>query len=818
MTALFNKVTCCLVMAVALGTASAVAGPAVTGPAVAAPVVAAQSGAGTVTIWRTEYGIPHILATSYEGLGYGEGYAFAQDNPCALAEQAITLAGDRSRWFGPTAAAPSLSLAGSLTNLQSDLYYRSVNATGVVRRMLAMPPPLGPTPQVRAVVAGYVRGYNAYLQVQGVTHFLDPSCRGAAWVRPITVLDIWRRAYQVAVGALGGTGDFLQAIVGATPPGTMAASGTQNTTLRRMPVSGTAPVGVIGSNGLALGHAATTDRSGMVLANPHGPWTGQDRFYQLQLIIPGQLDVSGATFYGLPLILPFGHTRHLAFTATAATDTPYTLQRLQLVPGVPTVYLVDGREHAMTRQVIRVPELGPGGTITSYTQTLYRTVDGPVISAPGPYPWTTTTAYAVRGATDGDLRLLNELLAIDQSESLGQLRGAISTYQGLPSLNVLAADSAGTAAYLDASTVPYLTNAHAAACLATPADRARFAAAGVAVLDGSRSACRLGSDPGAVQSGIYAQAQLPHLNRADYVANSNGSPWLINPEHPLSFPRIVGSTGTEQPPRGRLALDMIEQRLSGTDGLGAPGFTLSTLTKMMLNDRGFFGEQWRNDLEQLCRTHPVLDDSSGHPVNVTAACTVLAGWDLHANLNSQGEVLFREFYDNVTDNGETLPAEVLWKVPFNPARPLTTPSGLNTGLQQVSQALADAVESVGAHHLPFGVPVSAVQQVTTEIGRIPIPGCPEQCYNIISPLTQTLTAAGTYPDVNFGTGFLMATSLTDNGPQTRTILAYGESSNPVSPHHWDQARLLSSKQWITERFTITQIKADPQLTTTALHP
>jgi acyl-homoserine-lactone acylase len=31
-------------------------------------------------IRRTEYGIPHILASDYGSLGYGYGYAFAQDN------------------------------------------------------------------------------------------------------------------------------------------------------------------------------------------------------------------------------------------------------------------------------------------------------------------------------------------------------------------------------------------------------------------------------------------------------------------------------------------------------------------------------------------------------------------------------------------------------------------------------------------------------------------------------------------------------------------------------------------------------------------
>ena len=54
-------------------------------------------------IRRTEYGIPHIVANDYGSLGYGYGYAFAQDNLCVMADRVVTLRGERSRHFGPGA-------------------------------------------------------------------------------------------------------------------------------------------------------------------------------------------------------------------------------------------------------------------------------------------------------------------------------------------------------------------------------------------------------------------------------------------------------------------------------------------------------------------------------------------------------------------------------------------------------------------------------------------------------------------------------------------------------------------------------------------
>jgi acyl-homoserine-lactone acylase len=63
---------------------------------------------------------------------------------------------------------------------------------------------------------------------------------------------------------------------------------------------------------------------------------------------------------------------------------------------------------------------------------------------------------------------------------------------------------------------------------------------------------------------------------------------------------------------------------------------------------------------------------------------------------------------------------------------------------------------------------------------------------------------------------VMAAELTPDGPRTRTLLTYGQSANPASPHYTDQTRLFSRKQWVTERFTEAEIAADPALEVTTL--
>src|SRR3546814_14088204 len=66
------------------------------GAAAAAPHYSAE-------IRRTTFGIPHIKAADEGSLGFGLGFAYAQDNFCMFAEEMITVVGERSRYFGPDA-------------------------------------------------------------------------------------------------------------------------------------------------------------------------------------------------------------------------------------------------------------------------------------------------------------------------------------------------------------------------------------------------------------------------------------------------------------------------------------------------------------------------------------------------------------------------------------------------------------------------------------------------------------------------------------------------------------------------------------------
>ena len=135
----------------------------------------------------------------------------------------------------------------------------------------------------------------------------------------------------------------------------------------------------------------------MLLGNPHFPWDGSERFYQAHLTIPGKVDVSGGSLFGVPIVL-IGHTRGLAWSHTVSTAFRFTPFELTLVPGSPTTYLVDGQPKQMTADEVTVQARRPTASLEPRTRTLYSTRYGPMFTSLlglPLFPWTPAKAFAL---------------------------------------------------------------------------------------------------------------------------------------------------------------------------------------------------------------------------------------------------------------------------------------------------------------------------------------------------------------------------------------------------------------------------------------
>ncbi|MEU7280117.1 penicillin acylase family protein [Streptomyces sp. NPDC045431] len=798
------------VMSTALATGTAVTGTAAAQPAPDKP-----------TIRYTEYGIPHIIASSWEGLGTGYGYAAAKDNICTLADTYLMVNAQRSRHLGPDGKASPGQNQNTTTNLNSDLYFQRIKDNRVVERLLGKPAPDGPEPEVREAIRGYVQGYNRYLAETGVDDLSDPACRGAAWVRPITELDVYRHAHAEII--MGSADALLDGQVNAAPPGAPAAARPASSPARTaattaakirdaMAVSRRQSMG---SNALAVGSQGVSGGTSMLLANPHFPWQGKNRMWQSQLTIPGRVNVSGASLLGFPAV-NIGHNENVAWSHTVATVAPFGLFDVQVDPLNPTAYLVDGVWEQMTSQKVEVEVRKPDGSLSKVTRTLWSTRYGPVTTSMQgvPLPWV-VSAHAVRDVNMDNLRALNTWFRLDQAKDVHDVVNTLETTQGVPFFNTVASDRKGNALYADIQATPNITDEHARACL-TQTGQLLFNQSlrlpnvpPISILDGKRSACDWPDDPNAVAPGLLAPQKQPRLIRSDFVGNANDSAWLANPEQPLTFPRVMGDMSAPRSLRTQELVLTAQKRINGTDGLPGKGFTPETMGKLLFADNSRAADLALNATVSMCQGLPfglILVD--GNLVNVSEACPILAAWKSHDyTADSRGSWLFANYWSFLL-NGQGV-EKLPWRVPFDPKDPVHTPNSLDAGSSAVRDAFGRAVLALRKAGIPLNAPLSDIQKVTRGGERIPIHGSLGQLgvLNVITP-----GQVDGELDVVFGSSFIQQVRFTADGPpQAFSVMAYSQSADPNSPHYADQTKLFSAGEWVTGRFTEEQIAASPHL-------
>ena len=678
-----------------------------------------------VSITRTTYGVPHIRAKDYGSLGYGQGYAFAQDNLCVFLEDLLTIRGERSRFFGPDGTYTIEPNGSTANNVTSDFFWKSLfafeeeGADGVTRN--AWQRTRDKTiPDFQNVVAGYADGVNRYIaelkageheyeQADGSKVPAHAACADAEWLAPITTDDMYRRFVRLAV--LASSSVFVTEIGNAQPPGALpglpagggapslpvASAGKkaklpgvaeQVALLKASPNPFTAMQNKdhFGSNMYAFGKDATANGQSLVYGNPHFPWKGTERLYLshniLELNGEKAMDIMGVGLYGVPAVL-IGFNEHVAWSHTVSTAFRFTFYQLQINPANPTQYMYEGEMVDMIELPTEIEVKQADGSISTMQRTMYRSKFGPmlVLEASGVpvLGWNQLMAFTLRDANLENDRLINQFAKWNLAKSLEEFVGLHSSELGVPWVNTVASGPGKPAYYGDVTVVPHVTDEKIATCAAEPFNTVvGQLSPGLPVLDGSRAACEWGSDPDAPAPGIFGPGNLPKLQRDDYVTNCNDSHWLSNPRQPLTgFDRIIGDENAERTLRTRLCTLQAERRLGGGDGLPGNRFTQDNLKELALGSEIYSATLAKQAVvDALCQV-PVLLSSGLMPVQTAEGCAALAAWDGKANLDSKGAHLWREFWSRAIRNPGGLPAGVPpLHFPFDTPVPASLPTNL----------------------------------------------------------------------------------------------------------------------------------------------
>lgn len=751
---------------------------------------------------RTSHGIAHIRARDFRGIGYGLAYAYAQDNVCMFADTILTVRGERSRFFGADkAATPAVngeyganSDFMKLNNEDSDFFFKGYLDAEQLKAGYA-----AGSQEARDLLTGYAAGYNRYLKEYAGRY--PAACNKAPWVRPISYEDMMLVLAEKALHASGQV--FAQEIVDAAREGGVALAdkgaqvrvsdtGFLQRRLDRLSRE------QLGSNGLALGKDTTASGRGILLGNPHYPWTSTDRFYQAHLTIPGRYDAMGVILGGIPMIV-IGFNKDVAWTHTVTRAVHFTTFRLALDTRDPsgTTYLYDGVPAKMTSKTVSVDSLRPDGSMTRRSKTFYFTRQGVVLVKPDAgITWSAQAVHVLGDANRHNTRLVEQWIGLGSAGNVNEIKASLDKIVGLPWVNTMAADRNGNVLYADASVVPKVgADKFAPDCLVLPQ---------VLMFDGSRSACAWGSDARA-PAGVHSPVDAPWMMRSDYVGNSNDSYWLSNPRAlltgpaPLGYSPLYGATGVAQMLRTRIGFRQLEDVLANK-----PRLHMSDVQELAFANRVYAAELMLPEFLPLC--------GASADVLVAQACRVLGAWDRHANLDSRGAVLFREFWKRAS----SIPDK--WAVALDAADPVNTPRGLAPAAgPAMLSALKDAARQMQALNVPLDGRLGDYQSDTRNGMRVALHGAIgdiDGSYNSIH--METALQADGYHQIAWGTSYVQTVTFDEVGPVAQAMLLYGQSVDPASPYHVDQLSLYSQKSWPLLPFTQHSIRDDPRYSVTTL--
>ena len=506
-----------------------------------------------------------------------------------------------------------------------------------------------------------------------------------------------------------------------------------------------------GSNAWAFAPSRTKSGRAILLRNPHLQWTSG--YWEAHVTIPGQLNFYGDFRIGGPFAVVGGFNEYLGFATTNNAPDSDEIYSLELDPNRPDHYLFDDTSIPLIKRDVTVEFKTESGADRA-TQTFWYTPLGPVAHR------TADRVYVVRAGGEGEYRAGQQFLRMMQARSLVAWKAALAT-RARPTSNFTYADRAGNILYIWNGSVPSLPHKSGGDSTAIPARRS--------------------SD---VWRHLLPFDSLPQvLNpKGGYVHNENDPPYYANLNavlDTLAYPVYL-----ERPRlglRSQLALALIHKTRK---------LSLEDVVKLKHSYRMLLAERVKDDLIKAARASQ--PDSA-----VQAAITVLQRWDNTVAPESRGGLLFETWWRRY----QGLARDSLYGQPWTPTELTTTPRGIgrpDRAVEALVWAIPETIRRFGALDAPWG----DVHRVRMGSVDVPVGGCTGAygCFRVIGYTDQ--------PDgkraATTGDGWVLAVEFT-NVPRAYSVLAYGQSSDPASPHHADQAEMFAKGQMKKVLFTEADI-------------
>jgi len=419
--------------------------------------------AAAVMVRYDRRGVPHIFAATEEDAYRALGYVVARDRLAQLEIQTLAATGRLTEIAGSPA-------------LDGDREMRRLGLPRAAERTWAL---LRDTAHDAFIVRAYAAGINAYIASMPAARlpleFRLLGIRPERW-RPVNSIYLlerlgWTLAYlapeldraaaasrvgETAAAALFPAHSPIQQPIQPTddplprfdfhplaPPGApdsaawlLASAARSFMPARAARLAAEDPSlhrPALASNNWAVAPSRTAAGYALLEGDPHLTLTLPSIWYQVQIVVPGKLDVYGVTIPGAPAVV-LGFNRDVAWSFTNTGADVLDLYRETVDDSVhPARYLVDGTWHLLEERIERYR--GRNGS-TIATDTLYFTARGPMRRVHGEW---VSMRWTVLEPSDE----LAALLASSHAHSAAELEDAMARQFWAPAQNIVAADREG---------------------------------------------------------------------------------------------------------------------------------------------------------------------------------------------------------------------------------------------------------------------------------------------------------------------------------------------------------------------------------------
>jgi acyl-homoserine lactone acylase PvdQ len=364
----------------------------------AAATAAASLDDSATTLYRDEYGIPHVYAPTLEAASYAIGYAQAEDRLEELLKNYRRAAGTMAEVFGPQF-------------YESDLAQRIWRHQEISRARYHEV-----SPELRAVLEAYVAGVKQFMK--------EHPDQVPAWAQEIHPWDSVALSRHIIWGwPMGEAGSDL------------AAAGVRLT-----------PPAYRGSNEMLIAPARTAMKAPIAIVDPHLGWYGEFRFYQSRLYArDDQFNVSGVSILGQP-IPSLGHSRYCSVAMTTGGPDTSDVYEEEISPQDPRMYRVDGQWRKMTVLTCTIG-VKEGDTVKQRTVDLEYTHHGPVVARKEGKAYTVAIPYME------EVGLGDQIFEMMKARNLDEMKHALGRLQ-LMAQNIMVGTIQGDIYYLRNGRVP----------------------------------------------------------------------------------------------------------------------------------------------------------------------------------------------------------------------------------------------------------------------------------------------------------------------------------------------------------------------------